>query len=142
MINFRRRWLYQKDKTGKIFEKDEPIGAGWYESPDCRADQLVGDAEGEPLKADPEKEIVTAEDVVLEIAADLDLAERDVRDLRKGVSRELRLGDRVVLELEIGCELHQLRPVGARASAHQWAMFSSSAQLPSKRTTPRSSPPG
>ena len=67
MINFRRRWLYQKDKTGKIFEKDEPIGAGWYESPDCRADQLVGDAEGEPLKADPEKEIVTAEDVVLKI---------------------------------------------------------------------------
>ena len=34
------------------------------------------------------------EDVMLEVAADLDLAERDVRDVRQHVERELRIRDR------------------------------------------------
>ena len=40
-------------------------------------------------------------------------------DLGQRVGRELGLGDRVVLELEIGRELHQLRPVGTRARTHR-----------------------
>ena len=58
------------------------------------------------------------------------------------LGRELSLGDRVVLELEVGVELHQLRPVRAGARAHRVAEFSSSIHVPSKRTTPRTSSPG
>ncbi len=56
--------------------------------------------------------------------------------------RELRLGERVVLELEVGRDLHQARPVGAGARAHRVPVFSSSIHVPSKRTTPRASSPG
>ena len=59
------------------------------------------------------------EHVVLEVAADLDVAERDLRDARQRLRRELRLGHRVVLELQVGVELHQLGPVRARAGAHE-----------------------
>jgi len=54
-------------------------------------------------------------DVMLEIAADRDIAERDVRDRRQHVDRQLRLGDGVVHELKVRSELHQVRPVGAAA---------------------------
>ena len=86
--------------------------------------------------------VAGVEDVVLEVAADLDVAQRDVRDAREGLRGKLRLCDGVVLELEIGVELHQLGPVGARAGAHPVAVFSSSIHVPSKRTTPRMSSPG
>ena len=58
------------------------------------------------------------EDVVVEVATDLDLGEGDVLEPREGVGRQLRLGDGVVLELEVRVELHQRGPVGAGASAH------------------------
>ena len=59
--------------------------------------------------------VAGVEDVVLEVAADLDLVERDLL-IRESVSAgKLRLGDRVVLELQVGIELHELGPVGARA---------------------------
>ena len=52
-------------------------------------------------------------DVPLEVAADLDLVEVDVGELHQRLRRELRLAHRVVLELEIGRDLHQFGPVGA-----------------------------
>ena len=42
-------------------------------------------------------------------------------DRRQHVDGQLRLGDRVVHELEIGSELHQIRPVGAGARAHRFS---------------------
>ena len=66
----------------------------------------------------------------------------DVRDARERLRGKLRLGDRVVLELQVGVELHQLGPVGTRAGAHRGLQFSSSIHVPSKRTTPRMSSPG
>ena len=53
------------------------------------------------------------------VAADLDLVERNVAHPRQRLGRELRFGDGVVLELEVGIELHELRPVGTRACAHR-----------------------
>src|SRR5205085_8231778 len=58
------------------------------------------------------------EDVPFEVATDGDLGQRDVGDLHQRVRRQLRLGDRVVLELELGSDLHQLRPVGTGPRAH------------------------
>ena len=55
------------------------------------------------------------EDVMVEVAADRDVAERDVRDDPQRLDGQLRLGDGVVLELELGRELHQIGPVGAGA---------------------------
>ena len=59
--------------------------------------------------------VSVVEDVVLEVAADRDVAERDVRDRSQDVDGELRLGDGVVHELKIRSDLHQVRPVGATA---------------------------
>ena len=42
-----------------------------------------------------------------------------MRDPRERLRGKLRLGDGVVLELEIGVELHQLGPVGAGAGGHR-----------------------
>ena len=65
-----------------------------------------------------------------------------VGDVRERIGRKLSFGHGVVLELEVRRELHELGPVGTRARTHRVAEFSSSIHLPSKRTTPRSSPPG
>ena len=86
--------------------------------------------------------VADVEDVVLEVAADRDVAERDVGDARQHLDGQLRLGDGVVHELEVGSELHQVGPVGTCARAHRSTEFFSAAQLPSSRTTPRSSPAG
>jgi hypothetical protein len=53
------------------------------------------------------------EDVVLEVAADRDGAQRHVDEVDERLRGQPRLGDRVVLELEIRRPLHQLGPVGA-----------------------------
>jgi len=85
------------------------------------------------------------EDVPLEVAADRDRAQRHVRQVHERLGREVRLRDRVVLELEIGGELHQERPVRAGARAHAvgssaGAPISSLDHWPSRRRTPRSEP--
>ena len=57
--------------------------------------------------------------------------------------RQLRLGDRVVLELQVGRELEQLGPVGTRPRAHAptpRVASPASDQRPSSRTIPRSTP--
>ena len=58
------------------------------------------------------------EDVMLDVAADLDLAERHVRDARERLRRKPDLRDHVVLELEIRIDLHELGPVGAGPRGH------------------------
>ena len=78
--------------------------------------------------------VCRVEHVVFEVAADRDVGERDVADLHERVGRELRLGDRVVLELELGCDLHQVGPVRARSAAHD--------HVPSRCTSPRPSSAG
>ena len=85
------------------------------------------------------------EDVVVEIAADLDIPERDMGDLAEGVRRELGFGDRVVLELEIRGDLEQRGPVWAAARAQRDSTVlvdSAIDQLPSRRTTPRKASSG
>src|SRR5262249_59097879 len=61
--------------------------------------------------------------------------------------RQLSLPERVVLELQLRCELHQARPVGARARAHRRPIgsdepISSNDQRPESRTEPLSPPAG
>ena len=87
--------------------------------------------------------VLAVEDVALEVAADRDRVLRDVADVDDRLARELRLGEGVVLELELGCELHQARPVRAGAGAHrEWtsagALISSLVQRPSSLTSPAS----
>src|SRR5437762_2163933 len=88
------------------------------------------------------------ENMPLEIAADGDVVQRDVLDLHQRLGREPRLGDRVVLELQIGRVLHERRPIRAGAGAHRPPTFSTfesiscPAHRPSTRTVPRSSPAG
>ena len=55
------------------------------------------------------------EHVTFEVAAQGDVRERDALDVDERVGREPRLGDGVVLELQLGRDLHQPRPVGAGA---------------------------
>ena len=74
------------------------------------------------------------EDVPVEVAADRDRAQRDVRQVDERLRRQVRLRDGVVLELEIRRELHQERPVGTRPRAHPLD------HRPSRRSTPRSAP--
>src|SRR5207302_5179659 len=86
-------------------------------------------------------------DVVLEVAADGDGAERHVRKVHERLARQVRLRDRVVLELEVRSELHQAWPVGTGTRAHRVgsssaAPISSLDQEPSRRRTPRSPPAG
>src|SRR5436305_5660145 len=67
--------------------------------------------------------VVRVEDMAVEVAADRDLVQVDALDDGERLGRQLRLGDRVVHELEVGRELHQRRPVraGARAHAATWS---------------------
>ena len=74
--------------------------------------------------------------VVLDVAADGHLVVRHVPELHQRVAGQLELVDRVVLELEIGRDLHQLGPVGTRPVAHR-SPFSID-QWMSILTTPRS----
>jgi hypothetical protein len=57
-------------------------------------------------------------DVVVEVRADGDGLERHVREVDQHLAGKARLGDCVVLEVELGGELQELRPVGTAASAH------------------------
>src|SRR6266508_1520399 len=91
--------------------------------------------------------VLRIEDVPLEVAADRDSLELDVGNAHQRLAGEPRFGDRVVLELQVGRVLHQLRPVRTGAGAHVATLsvgtpISSPAHRPSSRTTPRSSPPG
>ena len=54
-------------------------------------------------------------DVGFEVAADGDGGERDARDLDERTRRQLDLAQRAMPEVEIRSDLHQLRPIGARA---------------------------
>src|SRR6266511_1280334 len=91
---------------------DRPTGAGRRPLGDlepvrlaqCRSDLGIG--------------VCRVEHVPVEVAADGDVVERDLRDLHQRLAREFRLRHRVVLELEVGRVLHQHRPVGAGPGAH------------------------
>src|SRR6266545_3321047 len=70
----------------------------------------------EPVRAlqgrdDPRVGVPRVEHVPVQVAADLDLVEVDAGNLHQRIDRNLGVPNRVVLELEIGCDLHQLGPV-------------------------------
>ena len=68
--------------------------------------------------------VLRVEDVVVEVAADRHVRRAtDVRDRAERLRREPRLGDRVVLELEVRRELEQLRPVGAACGSSRVPQF-------------------
>ena len=73
--------------------------------------------------------VLAVEDVALEVAADRDRVLRDVADVDDRLARQLRLGERVVLELELGCELHQARPVRDRCGSSSGVEFGGRADL-------------
>jgi hypothetical protein len=80
------------------------------------------------------------EDVLVEIGADGDGLERNIGEVDERVGRKSRLGDRVVLELEIRSDLEQRGPVwtAARAQRDSTLLVDSAIdQVPSRRTTPR-----
>ena len=95
--------------------------AAWLEAPgpevahSCTSNQCVPVSAASHLGVG----VSAVEHVMVEVTAHLDLTERDVRDLREHVERQLGLGDRDVLELEIGRELHQLGPLRAGLVAHR-----------------------
>src|SRR6187551_3395375 len=59
----------------------------------------------------------------IEIATDRDLVQVQPRYTHERLGGELCVPDRVVLELEIGRDLHQLGPVGAGRVAHAGLSF-------------------
>jgi hypothetical protein len=80
------------------------------------------------------------ENVLVEIRADGDGLERNIGEVDERVGWKSRLGDRVVLELEIRGDLEQRGPVWAAARAQRDSTLlvdSAIDQLPSRRTTPR-----
>jgi hypothetical protein len=64
---------------------------------------------------DPFVRVLRVEDVVLEIGADLNRVEGEIWQARQRLGRELHLGDAVVLEVEVWCQLEQCGPVGTAA---------------------------
>ncbi len=85
--------------------------------------------------------VLRVEDVMVEIGADRDGLERDVAQVNERVGREVSLRDREVLEVEVGHEVEQHRPVGTAAGAHRANSSSdpegTRLQRPSRRTCPR-----
>lgn len=85
------------------------------------------------------------EDMLVEIGADGDCLERNIWEVDERVGRKSRLGDRVVLELEIRGDLEQRGPVWAAARAQRDSTLlvdPAIDQLPSRRTTPRKASSG
>ncbi len=83
------------------------------------------------------------DDVVVDVAADLDVVERHrPRDPRDDLERQVRVVHGHVLELEIGRELHQRGPVRAGLVAHRAGPFDAARHVPASRTSPRLSPSG
>src|SRR5437868_12194129 len=79
-------------------------------------------------------------DVLVEVDADLGQGEVEPGESHLRLGRQLGLVRGVVLELEVGVDLHQLGPVGAAPHGH--TRTSSLVQRPSMRTSPDSSPSG
>src|SRR5204863_5642338 len=82
------------------------------------------------------------EDMPLEVAANRDVREGDLRDVHQRVRRQPRLGDRVVLELELGSDLHQLRPIGTRPRAHRARPMSGEEAWGSREVPPQTTKKG
>src|SRR6266513_2905059 len=88
----------------------------------------------------PRVRVLRVEHVLVEVGADRDVVERDVRQGPQRVTRKLRIRHRVVLELELRGDLGQLWPVGTGSRAHAaptWGRDSSSDHAPSKSNGPR-----
>src|SRR2546430_721029 len=79
-------------------------------------------------------------DVAVEVGADLGDAEVEPGEPHLRLRRELDLARGVVLELQVGVDLHQVGPVGTASDRH--TRPSSLVQRPSMRTSPDSSPSG
>src|ERR1700704_3893704 len=85
--------------------------------------------------------------MALEVAAERNFVVVDPLDDHERIRGQLSLAQRVVLELQLGRELHQLRPVGARTGAHRRTIgseegISSIDQRPVRSTEPVSPPAG
>src|SRR5205814_8112890 len=91
--------------------------------------------------------VLRVEDVAVEVAADGHLVGAHLAEAHERVRRQLGLAQRVVLELQLRSELHQLGPVRAGPRAHargigSAAPSSSIDQRPLSRTAPDWSPAG